>query len=64
MTDGTLETIDGRPVLRFERVPPHSVDRVWRAVSEPAELERWFRRPSTGLPRRVRPSRRSARPAR
>jgi uncharacterized protein YndB with AHSA1/START domain len=42
MTDGTLETIDGRPALRFERTLAHSVERVWRAVSDPAELERWF----------------------
>ncbi len=42
MTDGTLETIDDRPALRFERTLAHPVDRVWRAVSEPAELERWF----------------------
>ncbi|MFC7621596.1 SRPBCC domain-containing protein [Microlunatus sp. GCM10028923] len=42
MTDGTLETIDGRPALRFERVLPHSVERVWRAVSIPAELVNWF----------------------
>jgi uncharacterized protein YndB with AHSA1/START domain len=42
MTDGTLETIDGCPALRFERTLPHSVERVWRAVSDPAELERWF----------------------
>ena len=41
MTD-TLETIDGRPALRFERTLAHSVERVWRAISEPAELERWF----------------------
>jgi uncharacterized protein YndB with AHSA1/START domain len=40
--DGTLETIDGRQALRFERRLAHSVERVWRAVSEPAELERWF----------------------
>lgn len=42
MTDGTLETIDGRPALRFERTFAHSIERVWRAISEPAELERWF----------------------
>ena len=42
MSDGTLETIGGRPALRFERVLPHSVERVWRAVSEPAELGQWF----------------------
>jgi uncharacterized protein YndB with AHSA1/START domain len=38
----TLETIDGRPALRFERHLPHPVERVWRAVSEPAEVRRWM----------------------
>lgn len=38
----TLETVDGRPALVFERYLAHSVQRVWRAVSEPAELERWM----------------------
>lgn len=42
MSDGTLETVDGRPALRFERVLDHPVERVWKAVSVPAELERWF----------------------
>ena len=42
MIHGTLETIDGRPALRFERILAFPVERVWRAVSEPAELERWF----------------------
>jgi uncharacterized protein YndB with AHSA1/START domain len=42
MTDGTLQTIDGRDALRFERHLGHSVERVWRAVTEPAELARWF----------------------
>jgi uncharacterized protein YndB with AHSA1/START domain len=42
VNDGTLETVAGRPALRFERVLTHSVERVWRAVSVPAELERWF----------------------
>jgi len=42
MIHGTLETIDGRPALRFVRTLSHSVDRVWKAVSVPAELERWF----------------------
>ena len=40
--DGALETIDGRPALRFVRELPHSIERVWRAVSTPAELEQWF----------------------
>jgi uncharacterized protein YndB with AHSA1/START domain len=40
--NGTLETIDGRPALRFERRLAHPVQRVWRAVTVSAELERWF----------------------
>jgi uncharacterized protein YndB with AHSA1/START domain len=39
---GTYETIEGRPAVRFERRYPHPVERVWRAVTEPAELEHWF----------------------
>lgn len=39
---GTLQSIEGRPALRFERDLDHSVERVWQAVSTPAELERWF----------------------
>jgi uncharacterized protein YndB with AHSA1/START domain len=38
----TLTTIDGRPALRLERRLPHAVERVWRAVTEPAELAQWF----------------------
>ena len=37
-----LQTIDGRPALRFERYLAHPVERVWRAVSEPAEVRRWM----------------------
>jgi uncharacterized protein YndB with AHSA1/START domain len=40
--NGSLETVDGRPALRFERRLEYPVERVWRAVTEPAELERWF----------------------
>jgi Activator of Hsp90 ATPase homolog 1-like protein len=35
-------TVDGRPALRLERRLEHSVERVWRAVTDPAELRRWF----------------------
>jgi len=42
MIDGTLQTIDGRPALRFERRLAHAPERVWRAVTEPAELAQWF----------------------
>jgi uncharacterized protein YndB with AHSA1/START domain len=39
---GTYETIDGRPALRFERRLDHPVEKVWRAVTEPDELAKWF----------------------
>lgn len=38
----TQQTVDGRPALRLERRLAHPVERVWRAVTEPAELARWF----------------------
>jgi uncharacterized protein YndB with AHSA1/START domain len=37
-----LQTTDGRPALRLERYLAHPVERVWRAVSDPAELRRWM----------------------
>ena len=40
--EGTLVHIDGRPALRFERRYPSPVDRVWRAVTDPAEMAAWF----------------------
>jgi uncharacterized protein YndB with AHSA1/START domain len=39
---GTYETIDGRPAVRFERRYPHPVERVWGAVTDPAQLAQWF----------------------
>jgi uncharacterized protein YndB with AHSA1/START domain len=42
MAYGSLETIDGRPALRFERSLAYPIERVWHAVSVPAELERFF----------------------
>jgi uncharacterized protein YndB with AHSA1/START domain len=46
MTDlGTYLEHAGRPAVRFERTYAHPIERVWAAVSEPAELARWF--PST-----------------
>ncbi|MEA2292769.1 MAG: hypothetical protein QOE86_408 [Solirubrobacteraceae bacterium] len=43
MTDhGTFETVDDRPALRFERRLRHPVERVWRAITEPADLAQWF----------------------
>jgi uncharacterized protein YndB with AHSA1/START domain len=38
----TLETIGGKSVLRFERLLAHAPEKVFRAISEPAELRHWF----------------------
>ncbi|MFL6123235.1 SRPBCC domain-containing protein [Actinophytocola sp.] len=40
---GTVrELADGRVELRFERWYAHPREKVWRALTEPAELRRWF----------------------
>lgn len=33
---------DGRTMVRFERHLPYNIEQVWSAITEPAELERWF----------------------
>src|SRR3954451_13631241 len=48
--NGTLETVDNRAALRFERRLGHSVERVWRAITEPDELARWFVAPVQWTP--------------
>jgi uncharacterized protein YndB with AHSA1/START domain len=40
--EGTLHTINGEPTLRFERRLRHPPAKVWRAVTDPAELAHWF----------------------
>ena len=41
--DGTLQrAADGRNVLHFERQLAHPVDKVWRAITDPAEMKHWF----------------------
>jgi hypothetical protein len=37
-----LESIDDRQALRFERRYDHGVERVWRALTDRAELDSWF----------------------
>jgi len=39
---GTYIEHEGRPAVRFVRTYPHPADRLWAAVSDPAELVRWF----------------------
>ncbi|MFI0448405.1 SRPBCC family protein [Actinomadura sp. 6N118] len=40
--EATLQTINGEPTLRFERRLKHPPAKVWRAVSDPAEMAAWF----------------------
>ena len=40
--DGTLTQLDGRDAVRFERRLAHPPERVWRAITEPGDLEAWF----------------------
>ena len=42
MKDGQLSERGGRWELRFERSLDHPVEKVWRAVTEPAGLAAWF----------------------
>jgi len=39
---GTYIDYKGKPAVRFERTYPHSIDRVWVAVTESDDLARWF----------------------
>jgi uncharacterized protein YndB with AHSA1/START domain len=49
--DATLEEVGGRPALRFERVLPHSPERVWRALTDPDEQFAWHPTPARFEPR-------------
>lgn len=46
-----LRTIDGAPTLRFERRLAHPPAKVWRAISDPAEMAAWFPAAVTTEPR-------------
>ncbi|GII94758.1 SRPBCC domain-containing protein [Sinosporangium siamense] len=37
-----LVTVNGRPALRFERHLAHDQARVWTAITEPAQLSKWY----------------------
>jgi uncharacterized protein YndB with AHSA1/START domain len=42
MKEGTLEHRGGLRVIHFERRLGHPVERVWRAITEPSEMEKWL----------------------
>ena len=39
---GTYETIDGKPAVRFERLLPGPIERVWEFVTESEPRSRWL----------------------
>jgi uncharacterized protein YndB with AHSA1/START domain len=41
----TLDTADGRNVLRIERRFAHPMEKVWRALTDPVHLAHWFPSP-------------------
>jgi uncharacterized protein YndB with AHSA1/START domain len=41
-SDGTLERRGDRQLIRFQRRLDHSVERVWRALTEPDEIAAWL----------------------
>ena len=51
MTDyGSIETLDdGRYVLRYERRLRHPVNKVWEALTDPAQVEEWWARAEVEL---------------
>jgi uncharacterized protein YndB with AHSA1/START domain len=42
MADGTIEEMDGRYVLRFERRFEHPVEKVWDALTRPEQITQWW----------------------
>ncbi len=39
---GTIQEIDGRAVIRFERRFAHPVERVWDAITRPEQISKWW----------------------
>jgi uncharacterized protein YndB with AHSA1/START domain len=42
MMDGTIEAQDGNYIFRYERELPHPIERVWQAITDPAEIAIWM----------------------
>lgn len=40
--NATLQVVEGRSVLQFERRLAHAVDQVWPAITDPGRLRQWF----------------------
>lgn len=53
LEDGSYLEVDGRPAVRFERTYAHPVDRVWKTVTDPAEMRHWFPSPEVSYEPKV-----------
>ena len=42
MANDDLATFIDRWTMEYVRFYPHPIERVWRAITDPAELARWF----------------------
>jgi uncharacterized protein YndB with AHSA1/START domain len=47
--DGTIEKRGDMSVLRYERHLRHPIERVWRAITDPDEIEAWLARADVEL---------------
>jgi uncharacterized protein YndB with AHSA1/START domain len=46
MAEAELARFIDRWTMEYVRIYPHPIERVWRAISDPAELAQWFIRPT------------------
>jgi uncharacterized protein YndB with AHSA1/START domain len=46
---GSYVEIGDRPAVRFERIYPHPIERVWTTITDPAEMAHWFPAPEVSI---------------
>lgn len=46
---GSLVDVHDRPAVRFERMYAHSLDRLWRTITDLGELAHWFPAPQVSI---------------
>lgn len=50
---GSYVEVDERPAVRFVRIYPHPIDRVWTTITDPGELAHWFPAPEVKIEMRL-----------
>jgi Activator of Hsp90 ATPase homolog 1-like protein len=50
---GSYVEVDERPAVRFVRIYPHPIDRVWMTTTDPGELAHWFPAPEVKIELRL-----------